>query len=289
MLRPDESTAWTEFIAANPRFAGEEIAHWSDGPDPPDVLCVGASGKVIGVELTKWVEHGQVTTGRGRELLENSYLKLIGSNNEPRPEHIARALLYDKSLRMKPEDAPGFRTQLFEFLVHENAKPEPSLNPAFSIAAGYWNTVRSWNTAQGAPVSDFSAYPLLGKFLEKIWIYPQKFHREPRAGMPWILFESPGGAYTAEWMEQAATDNILAKINKYRKQNLRGQHSLGDFDLLCYYCDEALLHNTPIHTAGVGFQQLAAVVTRTLTTAPKVFDRIFLFYPYEDIKVVQVY
>lgn len=289
MLRPDENTAWTAFSAAAPLFAGEGIANHREGPDPPDVLCTSASGRTIGVELTKWVEHAQVTNGRGRELLEDSYLKIIGSENEPRPDHIGRVFLHDKSFRMKQEDAPHFRTQLFEFLVLENAKPAPALNPQFSIPAGYWNTVRSWNTAQGAPVSDFGAYPLLEKYLRDVWIYPRHSRQKLPVGMPWVLFETPGGAYTPDWMVQAAIDRILAKIKKYEHENIPAKHSLSEFHLLCFYCDEALLHNTPMHAVEFGFSQLAAQVKQALTSSPKVFNRIFLFHPYEDTQVVQVY
>lgn len=116
MLRPDEQAAWTGFLAAAPRFTDEAIASWSDGPDPPDVVCSTASGKVIGVELTKWVEHSQVTAGAGRELLEKSYLKIIESEKEPRPSHIQRVLLHDESLRIEQTDKVEFRNQLFKFL-----------------------------------------------------------------------------------------------------------------------------------------------------------------------------
>ncbi len=66
MLRSDEKTAWTGFLTAAPLFADEAVANWSDGPDPPDVLCSGVSGNAIGVELTKWVERNQVTAGTGK-------------------------------------------------------------------------------------------------------------------------------------------------------------------------------------------------------------------------------
>ena len=85
MMRPDENTAWLGFLGAAPHFAGETITAWSDGPDPPDVICSGASGKTIGVELTKWVEHTQVTTGSGRTLRENQYLEWLEArmNQDP--------------------------------------------------------------------------------------------------------------------------------------------------------------------------------------------------------------
>src|SRR5580698_3858508 len=105
--------------------------------------------------------------------------------------------------------------------------------------------------------------------------------------MPWILFEAPGGSYTPRWMVEAAIDRIRAKIRKYQNDDIRARHSLGEFVLLCYYCNEALLHNTPIHAVGFGFQQLADKVKQTLSTEPNVFDKIFLFHPYEDVKALQ--
>jgi hypothetical protein len=289
MLRTDESMAWSGFLAAAPCFAGEDIAAHGDGPDPPDVLCTGVSGKLIGVELTKWVEHDQVTEGRGRELLENSYLKIIGSEKEPRPVHIGRVFLHDKSMRIRQNDALSFRAQLFDFLASENAKPLPSLNPQSSIPVGYWDRVQTWCTPQGAPVSDFTAYPMLDKYLNDVWIFPREIREKLPARMPWILFESPGGAYTEQWMVQAAVDRILDKISKYQLDDIRVRHGLGEFDLLCYYCDEALLHNTPIHTVNFGYSELAEKVKQALATAPGVFDRIFLLHPYEDVPIVQVY
>ena len=65
--------------------------------------------------------------------------------------------------------------------------------------------------------------------------------------------------------------------------------SLAEFDLVCFYCDEALLHNTPIEAVNFGFPELTAKVKQSLGTVPGVFDRIFLFHPYEAIPTVQVY
>ena len=129
MLRDDERTAWNAFLAAEPQFAGEELASQGDGPDPPDVLCVGKSGKKIGVELTKWVEHEQMTDGSGRKLLEDSYLAVIRSEKEPKPDRIGRVVLYDKSKRLKPEDQAQFRRELFA-LVAKEAPAGPTGSPA---------------------------------------------------------------------------------------------------------------------------------------------------------------
>jgi hypothetical protein len=95
--------------------------------------------------------------------------------------------------------------------------------------------------------------------------------------------------YTPEWMVRAAIDRITAKIVKYQAEDVPAKHSLREFDLICHYCDEALLHNTPTEGVDFGFLQLAAKVKHALCNAPDVFDRIFLFRPFEKAGMVQVY
>ncbi|HET7104208.1 MAG TPA: hypothetical protein VFI20_08975 [Terracidiphilus sp.] len=289
MMRSDEQTAWEGFLAAAPRFADEAVNCWADGPDPPDVLCCSDSDKTIGVELTKWVEHNQVTSGAGREKLEKGYLEIIASEKVPKPDHIRQVLLYDRSSRIAQSDQAKFRKELYAFLAAENAKPLPVFDPHLQITADYRKTVCSWHTLQGAPVNDFSAYPVLEKYLEKIWIYPSSNSGPPLVGDAWIEFELPGGAYTAQWMMQAAVDRICQKICNYQKKDIRSQHTLDEFDLLCYYCDEAIRHNTPTHSIGYGFPELAEQVKKQLKNSPKVFDRVFLFHPYNDPKAIRVY
>jgi hypothetical protein len=60
-------------------------------------------------------------------------------------------------------------------------------------------------------------------------------------------------------------------------------------DLLCHYDDKALLYNTPIHTLGFGYADLAAKVADALAYNHGVFDKIFLFHAWESKKVMQVY
>ena len=116
MLRDDEREAWRGFLAAAPEFAGDTIGSAVDGPDPPDVLCVTKSGRKIGVELTKWVEHEQITSGKARESVEDSYLQIMESANHARPHRIGWVWLNPKSRRVKPKDVGQFREELYELL-----------------------------------------------------------------------------------------------------------------------------------------------------------------------------
>ena len=160
-------------------------------------------------------------------------------------------------------------------------------DPSMDIPKGFWESMRNWETAQGAPVRDFAAFPTLGKYLDDVWIFPRERLPYLHPGLPWVWFEESGGEYTTDWMVQTAIERIQAKIAKYENDDTRIRHSLGEFDLVCFYCDEAVLYNTPPHSVGFGFPETAANVERALRGAPKVFDRIYLFDPY--VGAVQVY
>jgi hypothetical protein len=125
MLRAAEKEAWRGFLAAEPEFAGDSIGSAVDGPDPPDVLCITISGKKIGVELTKWVEHEQLTSGKARESFEGSYLYIIESAKHARASRIGWVWLHPKASRVKPNDLDQFRAELYDFLARENGLTDP--------------------------------------------------------------------------------------------------------------------------------------------------------------------
>lgn len=272
MLRDDEREAWRGFVAAEPEFAGDPIGSAVDGPDPPDVLCVTISGKKIGVELTKWVEHEQVTSDKALESFEESYLHIIESVNHARPDRIGWVWLHPKPRRVKSEDVNQFRAELYDFLARENGLTDPE-----------------WEHPQGAAVQDFIGFPVLDSYLDSLWIFPRRRMQLLPAGQNWITFDSVGGAYTPTWMVQAAIDRILAKNRDYEDRYLHLLHALDELILVCHYCDEALLLNTPSHAPELDFTAIASRVAHVLANDDEVFDRIFLFNPYEVPKVIQVY
>ena len=272
MLTDDERELWKGFLAAEPGFAGENIGSAVDGPDPPDVLCVTRSGRKIGVELTKWVEHEQITAGKAQESFEDSYLQVIESANHARPNRIGWVWLNPKSRRVKPKDVGQFREELYELLARENGLSDPE-----------------WDQPQGSPVGDFSGFPVLAAYLESLWIFPRRRLEFLPTGANWIVFEGAGGAYTPAWMVQAAVGRILAKVEDYGDRNLHVLHALDELYLVCHYCDEALLYNTPVGAPGFDFAAVASKVARALEHDHGVFNRVFLFNPYQARKVFQVY
>jgi hypothetical protein len=232
------------------------------------------SGKTVGIELTAWVDQEQIQSGKIREKFETAYLSDIASGRESRPANIGWIWLYDKHLSIKQVDKAAFRRELYACIGEQSAIAEPD-----------------WEDPQGAPVTNFDLYPKLKKYLDSVWIVPRD--RMPRLAPDdrWILFEEPGGAYTHEWMVNAALNRIRAKIDKYGKlaYDLRARHGLNELYLLCHYDDRALLYNTPIHTTGFSYTDLAPKIAERLKQDHGIFDKIYLFHSWESPSVIQVY
>jgi hypothetical protein len=82
---------------------------------------------------------------------------------------------------------------------------------------------------------------------------------------------------------------ILAKIADYEHSNLHLRHALDELHLVCRYSEHALLADLAPETSRFDFAAFALRVGRALADEHGVFNRIFLFNPYEAQKVLQVY
>lgn len=138
-------------------------------------------------------------------------------------------------------------------------------------------------------MGDFTEFPMLAKYMESFWIFPRWRFRNDYQGWDWVCFRAHGGAYSTDWMVQAAIDRIYAKIEAYKSLDLHGKYGLQELILLCHYSDEALLHNTPIKKIGFGFPDVAKEVSKALEKDHGVFDRIFLYHPWESARVIRVF
>lgn len=266
-----EAANFQAFRVALPNFAGP-LARIEWGADPPDVLCVGASGNRIGVELVQWINQRQIAESKKRYKLEESYMSAIQSESVQAPPSIAMIFIYAKT-PLAPNNAAVFRKELYEFIAAVEAKyPE-------------------WDDPQGYMFTDFVAYPCLAAHLEGLDIYSTRGRSRLPLGVHWIVFRNHGGAYTPDWMRDALLGNIKRKIEKYtkphNKQKLE-QQQLTEFYLLAYF-DEAVLHNTPYDAPGFGFREIAAIVGGELASNPHPFDRVFLYSPLEKTPAIQVW
>lgn len=68
--REQEKAIFDVFLRKEPKFAGEEIDNWTQPADEkefPDVICTSTSGHRIGVELTEWLNEGEIQAAIGLE------------------------------------------------------------------------------------------------------------------------------------------------------------------------------------------------------------------------------
>jgi hypothetical protein len=92
---------------------------WRDKPDddPPDVLCTTAAGLQIGLELTEWLDNGQISVAKADEAIERSIEKAILPEPPNNTENIYFAwLLTLPKARIRPADTGGFRAELLQLV-----------------------------------------------------------------------------------------------------------------------------------------------------------------------------
>ncbi|HKV05913.1 MAG TPA: hypothetical protein VJO53_12525 [Candidatus Acidoferrales bacterium] len=270
-----ESANFEAFRLANPSFAGRPLVSIRWGGDPPDVLCLDAEGKRVGVELVQWVNGQQMAESKERFKLEDSYRIVIRSSYERPPKNIGLIFIDPKTL-LTPQQAATFRSELYGLVGRLDNE---------------WPSHPEWDDPQGYLFTDFSGYPCLVRHLEGLDVYARSRRFAPGFGAEWITFRAHGGAYTPDWMRDALLNNIRRKVVKYAKRENElklQQQQLNEFCLLAYY-DEAVLHNTPYGAPGFGFSEIGAWLTRDLAVNPHPFDRVFLYSPLERPPYIQVW
>jgi hypothetical protein len=272
-----EAANFEAFKLAYPNFAGRPLVSIQWGGDPPDVLCLDATGNRIGVELVQWVNERQMAASKARFKLEDSYRLAIRSSSVQPPANIGLVFIYAKdNTILAPQNAAALRNELYDFVARIDAD---------------WLKNPEWDDPQGYPFTDFTGYPTLAKHIDGLDFYARGRRFNPQLGADWLTFRAHGGAYTPDWMRDALLQNIKRKIEKYAKPqnklNLQ-QQRLAEFYLLAYY-DEAVLHNTPYDAPEFGFREIAAIVAQELAENPHPFEKVFLYSPIEKPPAIQLW
>lgn len=272
-----EAVNFEAFKRVHPNFAGRPLVTIQWGGDPPDVLCLDAAGKRIGVELVQWVNERQMAASKARSKIQDSYRLAIRSSYQQPPTNIGLVYIHakDKTI-LEPQNATAFRKELYDFVARIDA--DWLKNPEWDHPQGYWFT-------------DFTGCPRLSQYIERLHFYARGRRFDPQLGADWLTFRAHGGAYASDWMRDALLQNIRRKIQKYAKPHNRlklQQQQLAEFCLLAYY-DEAVLHNTPYDGPGFGFPEIAATVSRELAANPHPCDKVFLYSPIEEVPVIQIW
>jgi len=283
-MRPAEEFAWKVFFDALPLFSDEAIANWVPGAEPPDVLCTTATGKTIGVELTRWLVASDVRKRAGKELQQNAVLHAIASGNETRPQNIGYVNLeMGSTLRLQKPDYAVFKQQLYDFLAAEDSKPPRPTTMDRNQAAPDWSQFQRFGQALSGP--DFVKHPILAKYLSLVRVFPRTDLPTLAGGVEWVMFPDFGGFSSRQVMVTAAVCEIKKKVLKYQTNNPRHAQSLGEFDLICHTSEQTLKFNGPLFDS---LPEVAAEVSRQIA-GQTMFDRIFLFHDWEMPKAVRVY
>jgi hypothetical protein len=84
-----EKNTFAAFLNAAPDFANEAVQNWCQPKqDPPDVLCATGSGRQVGLELTGWIDEGQIADAKSTESIEQSIRRAIQPEPPNNTEHI---------------------------------------------------------------------------------------------------------------------------------------------------------------------------------------------------------
>ena len=266
-----EKAVFAAFLAAAPEFAGEPVATWlQPKQDPPDVLCTTAGGRQVGLELTQWLDEGQITAAKREESIEDSIRRAIQPDPPNDTEHIHFAqLLTLPNARMKQADAKAFRTELLQLIDHVDQR---------------WEAEPFWQSTQGCLWDDFSRYPTVGKYLSRVHFFPRSRFRNwtsTKGSRHWLLFLPRGGPYSEHAMVAALKNRLSDKIQKYAAR----PGGLDEFDLLVHY-DLAWVYNCPVETLAFSFADAANAGAALIGANPGSFDRIFLFVPHNETQTV---
>lgn len=219
----------------------------------------------IGLELTTWIDEGQISRAKREESIEASLRSALQSVPANDTANIRLVWMFPIR-RVRGPDAAAFRTELLK-LVH--------------YIDDRWASQSAWQSPQGLPWHDFSQYPALQKYLFSLEFFPAAALPgwPPRAGCEWLSFAPEGGAYSPDPMVRALCDRIDGKITKYATK----PDDLDEFHLLVHY-DKAWAYNSPVETLNFTFADAARAATVSIGGEPGVFDKIFLFVPFNKEK-----
>jgi hypothetical protein len=266
-----EKNVFESFLRAKPDFAGELLRNWiQPTQDPPDILCTTTSGRRIGVELGEWLNEDQIRGAKGREAIQESVLKAIGTQPDNNFENIYFAFLHSRpKARVKPVDIPSFRHEILKLARDVDHR---------------WDEEPDWQSPQGCFFEDFTQYPTVGTYIQLVRFFPRRHYegwslrgqevkRTWPAGCDWLVFPMRGGAYSSDAMVDAMRSIIAKKIEKYEAKP--PQQRMDDFYLLIHY-NQALLYNTPVETLFFKFEDAARAGSEFIREDPGIFGKAFV-------------
>ena len=249
-----ERVVFDAFLRAHSTL-GENVADIQQPDnDPPDIIAVMKDGTRVNFELVEWLHGEQMAEARRHEDLATAIMGAIGPQNAPRSPHVQSAMLSPRPAapRFARVDSAAFGIAIWELMRETDER---------------WLEQPLWHSPQGRICGDFSARPILAKYLASVHFHPR--HRRARPdGVDWIVMEQWGGAFDPAVARNALVDAIRRKVDHY-----------GPFSepirLLVYY-GQATLYNTPYRGADLReFHEVAEFAAQAVRSQNR-FERIYL-------------
>ena len=269
-MKSQERELFEIILKTYPKFLNQ--VHWEEGPDPPDVIITDGSGRKVGVELTEWLNPDQTT--RSITIQENEIQWLLALNTEQYdvPKHFCPVQIrFRADVRFSKHELDLFRKEFYELVEYLDRH-------WIELFAGTPQTL--WN--------DFTEYPTLRRRVQSFWL-----HRNPvmrvNKGARWVVSEAKGGAYDPYWATHALLARIQSKTSKPEYASLKNDLKLDEFVLLLHYGLRGLLHNTPFEGVNRTLEHVLEDVRAFLSTQSGPFDRVFLYFAYNEGQMEQLY
>src|ERR1700677_4345561 len=84
-MKPEDRLLFETLLKTHPDFL--KVVSWAEGPDPPDVVLTDSGDRIIGVELTEWLDKEETNLSISFSEKEFEWLKALDTENHRQPLH----------------------------------------------------------------------------------------------------------------------------------------------------------------------------------------------------------
>lgn len=253
-----------ELRASFPDFAGD--CAWSQvADDPPDYIAATPLGQV-GLELTEWLDGGQMGAAQARKSQRDSLRKLIadGWKTEYQPEHLSSVVISPVwGAKVSRQDAVELRKEFW--ICSEMVDRAWATNPK-----RVGNSLRV----------DCNSYSVMSKYVQFLR-YRSGTQGWRKHGYCWIDLEEDGGAcdprVVIQTLEQAIEKKVALYVDPLRQAHLAAK-KLNRLELLVHGGFNLYAYNTPRGSLSVEeISRAASAYYLQQPASRRIFDRIWLF------------
>jgi hypothetical protein len=253
-----------------------------ESAETPDFLGKDKSGRVVGLELTRWLNLSQTAAAVKRERIRAAMLNAIDCQRHPHPANISSAVIFPKWDRdIEDRHVQRFGDEFYALVESIN---------------GNWDRLRSGHWKPLPPeqrfdhevyLCDHKQHATLNRYISSIW-FREPDKSNPWASESWVSVIPDGGFYQTETSIQALGSVIEKKVIHYSGDQAKAAlaaKNLHQLFLLVYTDPDRFSSNASYQTPEQmmkspteGLAEAAGKSTEDLGRLPKAFDGIFLFY-----------